>query len=387
MIRINDYFDAGSIRVVDAEHLDDIELKLKVDSHHDDIRQWFYFRVSGGEGQALHMCISNAHDAAFNDWDGYQVMASYDQQDWFRIPTRYEGGELLFEHTPQFNSVYYAYFEPYSQERHQQLIAASQRSPHCRAEVLGESVDGRDMDLLVIGKPEAARKIWIIARQHPGETMSEWFVEGLLQRLLDENDGVATALRSQAVFYIVPNMNPDGAVRGNQRTNASGANLNREWDKPSRKFSPEVLVVKDRVEKTGADMFFDIHGEECIPYVFLAGSEGNSSFTERQAQLEAGFSAALKAVNADFQTEEGYGKDEKGEANMSLASNYAADRFDCLALTLEMPFKDALNNPNLETGWTSARSKRLGHDFLVAILAVLPKVRGDELLGQAGEAL
>ena len=28
-------------------------------------------------------------------------------------------------------------------------------------------------------------------------------------------------------------MNPDGSVRGNLRTNAAGANLNREWMTPS----------------------------------------------------------------------------------------------------------------------------------------------------------
>ena len=32
--------------------------------------------------------------------------------------------------------------------------------------------------------------VWIIARQHPGESMAEWFVEGLLERLIDEADPV-----------------------------------------------------------------------------------------------------------------------------------------------------------------------------------------------------
>jgi murein tripeptide amidase MpaA len=80
---------------------------------------------------------------------------------------------------------------------------------------------------------EERRKVWLIARQHPGETMAEWFVEGFLERLLDADDSVSRALLQQCVFYVVPHMNPDGAVHGNLRTNAVGSNLNREWATPS----------------------------------------------------------------------------------------------------------------------------------------------------------
>lgn len=48
------------------------------------------------------------------------------------------------------------------------------------------------MSLLVVGDPSAdKKKVWITARQHPGETMAEWFMEGFIDRLLDEDDGVA----------------------------------------------------------------------------------------------------------------------------------------------------------------------------------------------------
>lgn len=67
----------------------------------------------------------------------------------------------------------------------------------------------------------------LIARQHPGETMAEFFVEGLLERLYDTSDPVSRRLLELACFHVVPNMNPDGSVRGNLRTNARGTNLNR----------------------------------------------------------------------------------------------------------------------------------------------------------------
>ena len=51
-------------------------------------------------------------------------------------------------------------------------------------------------------------KVWTIARQHPGETMAEFFMEGFIERLLDETDPVTRKLRREATFYCVPNMCP-----------------------------------------------------------------------------------------------------------------------------------------------------------------------------------
>ncbi len=62
------------------------------------------------------------------------------------------------------------------------------------------------------------------------------------------------------------NMNPDGSARGHLRTNAVGSNLNREWATPSTEFSPEVLCVRNEMEKQGVDYCLDVHGDEGHPY-------------------------------------------------------------------------------------------------------------------------
>ncbi len=64
------------------------------------------------------------------------------------------------------------------------------------------------------GEPgEGKRNIWILARQHPGEAMAEWFTEGLMRRLLEPQDQVSREALEKACFWIVPNMNPDGSWR------------------------------------------------------------------------------------------------------------------------------------------------------------------------------
>lgn len=372
-IKISQQFDAGAIEVIRAEHPFAIELNIRKDSHADFL-QWFYFRLQGARGQKCTMRFLNAGQAAYPDgWRNYQAVASYDNQSWFRVPSAYDGQVLTVTHTPEQDSVYYAYFEPYSWERHLRLLAKVQAASGACVQDLGSTLDGRDINLAVIGNPSAAKKVWVIARQHPGETMAEWFVEGMIDALLDRADPVARKLLQHAVFYIVPNMNPDGAVRGNLRTNAAGANLNREWIAPSLEKSPEVFAVRKRLHETGCDLFLDIHGDESLPYVFVAGCEMLEGFDEWQAREQQAFIDDFRRASPDFQTEHGYDPGKYREEMLQLASKYVGHTFKCISLTLEMPFKDNAALPDPDLGWNGARSARLGAAILQPVLLALTR--------------
>ncbi|MBT0960183.1 M14 family metallopeptidase [Denitromonas iodatirespirans] len=365
-MHISHGFDSGSIEVLNADTPGAIRLRLRPDNAAS-FCQWFHFRVHDAAGVPLRMVFENAAEAAYPDgWPDYRAMASYDRRFWFRVPgTRYEDGQLIIEHTPERNNIYYAYFEPYSHERHLDLLGRAELSPFAQVRTLGATVEGRSVDCIVVGRPSPERKpVWIIARQHPGETMAEWFVEGLLERLLDGADPLARRVREHACFYIVPSMNPDGAVRGNLRTNAAGANLNREWMAPTQARSPEVACVREAMERTGCEVFLDIHGDESLPYVFVDGSEMVPGVPADTADRQAAFLSALADASPDFQTEVGYTPDRFGEEMLTLASKWVAHRFGCLSLTLEMPFKDNRLLPDGQTGWNGARSKHLGAAML-----------------------
>ena len=195
---------------------------------------------------------------------GYTARASYDRRNWFAVPTTSfdeQSGCLTIRLTPATSTVYIAYHEPYSLERHADLIARSiapRNAVRCTHKVLGQTLDGRDMDLLSLGSGQ--RKVWLIGRQHPGETMASWFFEGFLERLLDASDSASQKLLRDATLYLVPNMNPDGSYRGHLRTNAVGSNLNREWATPTAERSPEVLCVRDEIDRCGIDFMMDVHG-------------------------------------------------------------------------------------------------------------------------------
>ncbi|MCC2956793.1 M14-type cytosolic carboxypeptidase [Massilia sp. IC2-477] len=368
-IKISSQFDAGAIEVVNATSANAIDLNIRKDSHAD-IIQWFYFRLQGAQGQACTIRFLNAGQAAYPaGWEGYQAMASYDRINWFRVPTSYDGKVLSIEHTPGMDSVYYAYFEPYSWERHLELLDRAQMSEHVRMLDLGNTVDGRDLNMLVIGEPSPEKKkVWVIARQHPGETMAEWFVEGMLDALLDPAHPFGRQLLKETVFYVVPNMNPDGSVRGNLRTNAAGANLNREWINPSLERSPEVFLVLKKMHETGVDLCLDVHGDEGLPYVFVAGSESLPTWTEAQAAQQKQFIEDFKIASPDFQDVHGYGKTPFTDETLTMGSSHITHAFGCLSLTLELPFKDNANDPDPQVGWDGARSARLGAAVLQPVL-------------------
>lgn len=373
-------FDAGNIDVISLEDKKDIQLAIRPDVG-EEFFQWFNFRLSGEIGEQYVLNIVNAGEASYLEgWENYQAVASYDREYWFRLPTSYKDGKLTIVAELECDTIQIAYFAPYSYERHQDLLAAVQTHPLVSVEHLGETLDKRDLTLVKIADGDSSsdkskRNIWITARQHPGEAMAEWLVEGLLYSLLDSDNATAKLLLEKANFYIVPNMNPDGSVRGHLRTNAVGTNLNREWLNPSLEKSPEVFHVINKMEATGVDLFYDVHGDEALPYVFLAGSQGTPSYNDRLARLRDKFSDVLKLASADFQSEFGYDIDAPGTADMTIATHWVAERFDCLANTLEMPFKDNDNVPDADIGWSPERSIKLGEASLVAMLAVVDELR------------
>ncbi len=368
-ITISCAFDGGNILVHEAQDPANIRLSIRPDNA-SDFYQWFYYRVTGARDTDCRMIITNASGAAFQGgWDNYRACASYDRETWFRVPTVYEDGQLIISHRPELDHIYYAYFAPYSMERHHDMIAEVSTHPDVRLSVIGTSIDGQSIDRIQIG--DGKKTLWVIARQHPGETMAEWWMEGFLARLLDDDDPVARVLRQKANFHIIPNMNPDGSRLGNLRTNKAGANLNREWETPSIQSSPEVYYALEAMQVHAPDLCLDVHGDEALPYNFIAGAEGIPGWTETMARNMAQFLKAYETASPDFQTQHGYAISKPGEANLSMCTNQTANRFDCLAMTLEMPFKDNANLPDDEFGWSPERCAHLGAAVLDAMLSVV----------------
>jgi murein tripeptide amidase MpaA len=373
---INAAFDGGNIQVVaidddGAETRIDLAIAADRDS---DFFQWFYFRLAGvAAGRTVVFRILNAGRSAYPlGWPGYKVRGSIDRAAWRQVETDYVDGVLEWRWTATAPLAWFAYFAPYTMEQHEALVARIAQAPGVVHRELGQSLDGQAIDYLRIGT--GPKQVWLYGRQHPGESMTEWWMEGALERLTDPADPVTRNLLAKATFHVVPNMNPDGTRRGHLRTNAAGVNLNREWHAPSAERSPEVLCVRDMMDATGVDVAMDIHGDEAIPANFIAGYEGIPSWTDDHGAKFYEFGRRLAAHTPDFQTGQGYPKSAPGTANLSMSTNQLAERFGAVSMTLEMPFKDHDPNADAEYGWSGERSKRLAQAMLETLAGMIDEL-------------
>jgi murein tripeptide amidase MpaA len=368
-------FDSGNIVVHDVAGTT-ATLSIRKDRE-SDFYQWFHFRASAPAGSEVALRIIGLASSAYPDgWPDYSARMSEDRETWLCADTSYaaaeDGGTLTIRATLATGIAWFAYWAPYSLERHQDLVADAAASSDVTHRTLGHSLEGRPIDCLEFGSGD--KQVWLYARQHPGESMAEWWMEGALAMLTDGDDPHARLLRQKCRFHVVPNMNPDGSVRGHLRTNFVGVNLNREWHEPTSERAPEVLCVRNAMEESGVHFAMDIHGDEAIPAVFLAGFEGIPNWTDALGGKFTRYGQALARRTPDFQTKLGYGVAPPGKANLSMSTNQLANRFGCVAMTLEMPFKDNRDLPDPERGWSPERSMILARDCLATLAELIDEI-------------
>lgn len=367
-LEIDSAFDGGNIDPV-AITADGADLAIRRDSN-GNWYQWFYFRVGGGAGRELRLRVINAGGSSYAEgWSGYRARVSSDNAHWRLADTSYADGVLEIRHRAEAAQTWFAFFAPYDMERHRRFIgqAAAHRGVTTRS--LGTSVDGRDIACLTLG--EGPRQVWLLGRQHSGETMASWWMEGAFARLADPSDPVATRLLRTARIHLVPTVNVDGAARGNLRGNAAGVDLNRQWHGPDPKTAPEVAAVLAAMDGTGVDLCLDIHGDETIPHVFIDGCDADPAATAAQIAGVQAFKAALLKASPAFQTRVGYPVTYGGDGAPGMCCRAVARRYGGIGMTLEMPFKDSVEAPDPAEGWSPRASAKMGRSCLEAVLAVL----------------
>lgn len=92
------------------------------------------------------------------------------------------------------------------------------------------------------------RAIVLTARVHPGETPSSWMMKGCLD-FLTSDAGPAKELREKFIFKIVPMLNPDGVIVGNNRCSLAAKDLNRQYRTVIRDAYPSIWYTKLMVRR------------------------------------------------------------------------------------------------------------------------------------------
>ena len=106
-----------------------------------------------------------------------------------------------------------------------------------KREQLCLSVGGVPVDMLTITANDQCllnkhKYVIITARVHASETPGSYKVQGIIKFLVSKSP-IAEALRQVFVFIIIPMLNPDGVIMGNNRCSLGGFDLNRCWGHPT----------------------------------------------------------------------------------------------------------------------------------------------------------
>jgi hypothetical protein len=214
-----------------------------------------HFRIHAKTGSRLTLEFRNLD----NVWNGQPgsvagelktVVLSEDGRLWRTVPTdSLPGNRVQVRVEMRGPKLYVARIEPYRLSDYDRLIAAIRRSPLVNITTIGRTVAGRNIEMVRIGDPAAPYRVFVRARAHPWESGSNWVAEGLIHRLLKQDDAAKKFLKVYSLS-IVPLANKDGVGRGGTRFNLNGKDLNRNWDKPADpELSPENAALERWLER------------------------------------------------------------------------------------------------------------------------------------------
>jgi len=287
-ITFNKNFEGGSLGKI--EKLGDTHFRCFVEGQYDERgrnRQanWYYFRMDGVQGREVTLTLTD-FVGEYNDKPGSCAMNadtipvfSYDDEHWQHFPAMDwddEKKEATLKFRPERERIWIAHIAPYTHSRLLRLIRDIDGSDSARVEVIGQTVQRRELHLVTVTdfeKPDAAKKtVWLQARQHAWETGTSYVMEGALKFITSE-DARARELRGKVVFKFTPMMDPDGCASGKVRFNANGYDVNRHWDEvDSRRKEflermPEIWYVKKALlgyldSGRKIDLMVNMHNEE-----------------------------------------------------------------------------------------------------------------------------
>ncbi len=139
---------------------------------------------------------------------------------------------------------------------------------------LGESVEGREINLIKCGSGPTSVLLW--SQMHGDEPTATMALMDIFNFLMadDKLNPVRQTILENTTLYFVPMLNPDGAERF-ERRNALDLDLNRD---ALRLQSPEANILKDIRDEIDADFGFNLHDQSTLYSAGVSANQASISF-------------------------------------------------------------------------------------------------------------
>lgn len=173
---------------------------------------------------------------------------------------------IVFSQNSDFTSNLYETYESYKESSltHrrikykdlQPLINKLKQDPKYTVKKVGESIEGRDLNLISLGTGK--RNVFLWSQMHGDEPTATHAIFDIFN-FLDSNDfsEEKKEILSTLTLHFLPMLNPDGAEKYTRR-NTLGIDINRD---ALRLQSPEGRVLKKVRDSLNADFGFNLHDQ------------------------------------------------------------------------------------------------------------------------------
>ncbi len=259
----------------------------------------FHFRLHAKPGSVLTLEFKNL-DNVYNGRPGSvanelkAAVVSSDGREWRPVPLeRLPGDRVRLTVTMPGPGLYVARVEPYRLSDLEKWLESIRPNPKVRITPIGKTAEGRPLEVVRVGRPEAPYRVFLRARAHAWEPGGNWIVEGLVNRLLKDDTEANKDLTMYCV-YVMPMANKDGVARGRTRFNSRGKDLNREWDHPADPvLAPENHALESWLEgmirqRQAPHLALELHNDgNGLLHISRPPMAGVNRYLDRMKTLEA----------------------------------------------------------------------------------------------------
>ncbi|KAI4462564.1 cytosolic carboxypeptidase [Holotrichia oblita] len=276
------------------------------------------------------------------------------------------------------DTVYFAHSYPYTysdlQKYLQEMTSHPVKSTFSNLRLLCRTLAGNNVYYVTITTPQVPgdnRKkpaIVITSRVHPGESPASWIMKGFLDFLTGDS-GPAKELRDKFIFKLVPMLNPDGVIVGNNRCSLTGRDLNRQYRTVIRETYPSIwytkLMIRRLLEECGVAMYCDLHAHSRKHNIFIYGCENRRGLDKRLHEqvfplmLHKNAADKFSFENCKFRVQ----KCKEGTGRVVMWMMGIANSF-----TMEASFGGSTLSTRAETHFTTQDYEQMGKSFCQTLL-------------------
>jgi zinc carboxypeptidase len=348
-LKIDSDFSGGNI-VIDSIEGDVVKLHQDLRDTEGDWCYW-YFRIRGAQKRKLTFEFTKSMAVGVNG-----AAVSLDQgQSWhWSGKESVDGNSFKYEFEDDADEVHFCMAIPYLEEGLNNFFSSIADNRHLKVEILCNSEQGRDVELIRLGCLDAEPKarILLTCRHHCCEMMASYVLEGIMDSILAGSGDEMKWLRENVEFMVIPFVDKDGVENGDQGKNRRPHDHNRDYGDSNiynsvKTIRDMVPLWADGILKVALDMHCPyLSGGAYNEIIYMVGSDVDETWQQQQAFSKNLAKSANNSLPFSPENNLPFGEGWNVGTNYSAGKSFAKWAGESipgikLPTTIEIPYSNA----------------------------------------------